>query len=116
LRALLRHEALALAAFFAVCTAILVLGWGGGRLSGAELLAYAGMSALFCVALRVGLLAAVVATFLGLLADCPMTTDLWAWYAQPTLLLSGLFAALVGWGLYASLAGRSLEWSRLLEG
>jgi hypothetical protein len=115
MRVLLRHQALALAAFFAVWTAILALGWGRGRLSVAELLAYAAMVGLFCVALRFGLLAAVVAIFLAMLLDSPVTTDLWAWYAQPTLLLSCLFAALVGWGLYASLAGRSLEWSRLLE-
>jgi len=116
LRALLRHQALALAAFFAVCTGLLALGWGRGHLSAVELLTYAGMSALGCVALvRFGLLAAVVSTFLGFLLDSPLTTDPWAWYAQTTLLLSGLFAALVGWGLYACLAGRSLGWARLLD-
>ena len=116
LRALLRNQALALVAFFAVCTAILALGWGRGRLSVPELLAYAAMVGLLCLALRFGLLAAVVAIFVAMLLDSPVTTDLWAWYAQPTLLLCGLFAALVAWGLYASLPGRSLEWSRLLEG
>ncbi len=115
LRALLRHQAAALWAVFAAFTAILALGWGRGRLSWVELLAYASISVLFCVTLRFGLLAAIVAMFLALLLDSPMTTNPWAWYAQTTFLLCGLFAAVVGWGLYASLAGRSIGWSRLLE-
>ena len=63
---------------------------------------------LFWLALfRFGLLAAVVANSLGdLLQQIPLTSNLSAWYAAPTLLVLAVATGLALWAFRASLAGR----------
>jgi hypothetical protein len=64
---------------------------------------------LLAVILRLGLLASVISFLIAsALTNLPYTTDLSAWYAGPLYLVLLILAALVGWGVYVTLAGRSL--------
>ena len=82
-----------------------------------QLLFYGGMAAIVTwVVVRHGLLALALTYLFGALLLEPLATShLRAWYGEPAFLSYLLAAGLLGWGLYASLAGRPLRWEQLLE-
>ncbi len=68
------------------------------------------------VLLRIGVLASVVSLyFFFLLLLLPLTLDLSAWYAGPTRIAFGLFAALLLYGFHTSLGDKPLFGAPLLD-
>jgi len=113
LKALLRNRAAAAAAVGLVYASVFVL---AVRPWPEQLPFYVGMAAVVAwVVARHGLLALTVMYFFAALLFEPLaTTRLGAWHGQPALLSYALAAALLAWGLYTSLAGRSLGWEQRL--
>ena len=65
---------------------------------------------------RFGLLAVIVGTTIGeLFQNFPLTFNLTAWYALPTLLVVALTLGVAGWGFWVSLAGHPLFRDEILE-
>ena len=65
---------------------------------------------------RIGVLPAVVAFFVAeALVYSPLTTNLSAWYAGPTLLVLGTVLTLAIWSFSVALAGRPLFHDELVE-
>jgi hypothetical protein len=61
------------------------------------------------VGVRFGLLAGIVGAFVRVAIDIiPWTMDLSAWYSGRMVLVLGVLAALLAYGLAAALAGRSI--------
>ena len=57
---------------------------------------------------RVGVLAASANVYvMNVLMVMPLTLDMHAWYAEPTLITYGLFGALLLYAFYISLGGKS---------
>jgi serine/threonine-protein kinase len=112
LRLVTRRPALATAASVALWAAVMAAALG---LSPFGVLGGLGIAALTVwTVVRFGLLALVVATFLGAL-DVPVTAHLAAWYSLPGIFAWALVVGLAGFGCYAALGRRSLleDW---LEG
>ncbi len=62
----------------------------------------------YVLMLRVGALAAGTGFyFVSLLSVIPLTLDMHSWYADRTLLVLGLFGALIGYAFWTSLGGKS---------
>lgn len=71
---------------------------------------------LLAALLRFGLLAALFATFMiSVFTFMPLTADMTMWYADRMLIGLGLVAALISYGAYTALAGRSIFGSLIQE-
>jgi serine/threonine-protein kinase len=109
LRLLLRRPALATLASILLWTFMMAATWGG---TPAAVLAAAGMMTLLVITVvRLGLLALIVATFLGTL-EAPVSPHFSAWYALPGIYAWILLVGLTGFACYAALGRRGLlkEW------
>jgi serine/threonine-protein kinase len=107
LRILLRRQWLAGAVLFALILTLSVLGDENPWIA-AALTAVAVPLVLFTLT-RFGLLAmTVMFYFLALIGGSPLTSDVGAWYAGPTILLLVVTVGLAAYGFYLSLAGRPL--------
>ncbi|MGA2148940.1 MAG: serine/threonine-protein kinase [Bryobacteraceae bacterium] len=114
LRALLRSQWAAGAAFALLFSLINFLGSGNSWLAfGASLVIY-GVIAL--VMLRWGILASCVGVFLGNIAqEAPITTHAGEWFFGSALLSVAVILALTFWGAWTSLGGRRIFQKDLFE-
>jgi hypothetical protein len=106
LRLLLRRRGVAVAVFLALGILISDPGGASPALYFAVNLLFS--SVLVMLLFRFGLLTLVVAcSVLTILTYYPLTPDLSSWYAQNTVLVTLVLAAVTAYGLRVSLAGRS---------
>jgi len=71
---------------------------------------------LLLILMRMGVLAASAAAFVGyLLRSAPLTLDFSSWYAYGTVLAFAACAVVAGYAFFTALAGRSPFGDRLLE-
>jgi serine/threonine-protein kinase len=105
LKALVRSRPAAAGALWILYTSALAV---AARPSPEQLLFYGCMGAVVTwLVVRHGLLALALSYLFGALLLEPLATrHLRAWYGEPAVLSYALAAGLLGWGLYATLAGR----------
>jgi hypothetical protein len=108
--------------WLAVCMSAAILATGAGAGSEYPWLAFALWFVLYAVALsvvvRFGVVVLVVGNLCGgrLTGSHPLTLDFSAWYAEGSIIVISLVAALAIYGFYISLAGRPLLKSDAVDG
>ncbi len=112
LQVLLRRQWLAAVAFILLFGVVSGLGFSGRPLIGAFFGALA-ISFFLAALLRFGVLAAIVCIFVP--PDLPLTTDLTAWYASPTVFVVAIVLALAAYAFHTAIAGRPLFKAGFLE-
>jgi hypothetical protein len=115
LRLVLRRQWLAIGAAFVLMTVVQGLQLQASSLP-VWITACAVWALLIFVIVRFGVLAALISFVYGnMLLSLPLTTDASAWYANRGWFGLTLLAAVTGFGVYASLAGRPLLATTLLQ-
>jgi serine/threonine-protein kinase len=115
LRVIFRRDAVAWLGLVALWTLMSVPSW---NLSVVHWISIAGAATCFMLAVRVGLVAAIVATAVtNLLAACtPLTLDFSRWYAWRTAVVAALLFAIAAWGFRAVMGRRRILSAAMFEG
>jgi len=94
-----------------------LLGLPSGNASVIQWISLAVSATVFALAVRVGLVAAIVATVTSILPACaPLTLDFSRWYAWRTVVIAVLLFAIAAWGFRAVMGRRKILSAAMFEG
>jgi len=115
LRVLFRRDAIA---WLGVCAVWMLIGLPSSHPSLVQWISLAAGAACFVLAVRVGVLTAIVAIGLSnLLIYCtPLTLDFSRWYAWRTGVIAALLLAMAAWGFRAAMGRRRIISAAMFEG